>query len=193
LADARLRFSVNLWGGPAMPLKKFMRWRQRTLIGASLTLVTPTGQYDPARLVNPGSNRWAFKPELGLSRRWNRWTLDAYGGIWLFTGNNMFFPGNSDRTQKPVGVFEGHFSYNVTPRLWASIDGNYWAGGRSTVNGTESRDTQRNSRAGVTVAIPINQHQSVKFAYSVGAYITIGGDYKNVSVGWQYSWFSKIE
>jgi hypothetical protein len=47
---------------------------------------------------------------------------------------------------------------------------------------------QRNSRAGVTASIPITKHQSVKVSYNNGAYISYGGNYQNISVGWQYSW-----
>jgi hypothetical protein len=80
LLDLTLRFSVNLMGGPAMATPQFMKWKQKTLLGASLTVVAPTGQYDPTQLINWGINRWALKPELGYSRRWGNWVLDGYGG-----------------------------------------------------------------------------------------------------------------
>jgi hypothetical protein len=79
LFDSVFRFSVNLKGAPAMSLGDFSKWQQKTLIGASLKVVAPTGQYDPTKLINLGSNRWTFKPELGLSRAWGRAELDAYG------------------------------------------------------------------------------------------------------------------
>jgi len=79
LLDSVFRFSVNLKGGPAMSPEEFRSWRQKTLLGTSLTVVAPTGQYDPTRLINQGSNRWAFKPELGFSQRHGHWILDAYG------------------------------------------------------------------------------------------------------------------
>jgi hypothetical protein len=41
-----------------------------------------------------------------------------------------------------------------------------------------------------TVSIPVNRRQSFKFSYSQGAYISIEGDYKNVSAAWLYSWVS---
>src|SRR5262245_49108866 len=69
LADARIRIAVNLRGGRAVGLRDFLKYRERTVIGASLTTVIPIGQHDPARLINPGTNRWAFKPEIGISRR----------------------------------------------------------------------------------------------------------------------------
>lgn len=87
LLDSVFLFSVNLKGGPAMSVDEFRKWRQKTILGVSLKVVAPTGQYDPTSLINNGSNRWAFKPDLGCSRRRGHWVLDAYGGVWLFTTN----------------------------------------------------------------------------------------------------------
>jgi outer membrane putative beta-barrel porin/alpha-amylase len=191
LADARLRFSINLIGGRAMAPDEFMKWRQKFLLGVSLSVSAPTGQYDPARLINPGVNRWGFKPELGLSRRWGKWTLDAYGGIWLFAANDQFFPGLSRRTQDPIYILESHLSYSLKPRLWFSLDGNFWTGGRSNVNGVYNYDLQKNSRIGGTASLPMTKHQSLKLSFNTGAYVSVGGNYKTISVGWQYSWVGK--
>jgi hypothetical protein len=68
LLDIGLRFSVNLKGGPAMRAAEFGKWKQKLLLGASLFVVPPTGQYDPKHLVNWGINRWAVKPEFGYSQ-----------------------------------------------------------------------------------------------------------------------------
>jgi hypothetical protein len=189
---------VNLVGGPAMNMDEFRKWRQKTIVGISLRLVPKTGQYDPTKLINFGANRWAFKPELGLSRRWGHWILDAYGGAWLYTTNpeffshNQFSPGTNTQTQSPIGSFEGHLSYDFKPRLWVSLDANYWFGGTTSLNGVENFTTlQKNSRVGATAAIPLSRHQSIKLSYSNGAYIRYGGNYQNVSVAWQYSWLRR--
>jgi len=111
LLPASVRFSVNLVGGPAMNVAEYTKWRQRTIVGISLRLVPKTGQYDPTKLINFGTNRWAFKPELGFSERWGHWILDAYGGAWLYTTNpeffshNQFSPGTNTQTQSPIGSF----------------------------------------------------------------------------------------
>jgi len=189
-ADGRVRFSVNLRGAPAMKPEEFLKWNQKFVLGASLTVSVPLGQYDSARLINPGLNRWGFKPELGMERRWGRWALDLYGGVWFITANHSYFPGARTRTQDPVGAAETHVSYSFKPRLWVSFDGNFWTGGRSTVDGVANYDYQRNSRIGVTVSTPVTRTQSFKFSYSKGAYISIGGDYRNFSAAWQYSWLS---
>jgi hypothetical protein len=191
LSDARVRVSVNLRGGPAINLDEFVKWREKFVVGASLTVSVPMGQYDPAVLLNPGLNRWAVKPELGISRRWGPWALDFYGGLWLFTSNNLFYPGTRTRSQAPVGTGEMHLNYILKPRFWISADGNFWTGGRSMIDGVTGRDYQRNSRAGATVSVPLNRNQSVKFSYSRGAYISIGGNYDNFSAAWQYSWVSR--
>jgi hypothetical protein len=193
LADSRVRFAVNLMGGPAMRPEDFLHWREKALIGMSFTTVVPTGQYDPARLVNGGANRWAFKPEVGISNRWGRWVVDGYAGAWFFTPNRQWFPGSSVRKQQPVGTAETHLTYYLKPRLWASLDGNFWIGGRSGINGQLNADEQRNSRAGVTAAIPINRNQTFKLSYARGAYVRIGGNYSTISVAWQFSWLEKRE
>jgi len=198
LFDSSYRFSINLLGGPAMDLEDFRKWRQRTLIGFSFRMVAPTGQYDPTRLINYGANRWGFKPEVGVSRRWGHWILDTYGGVWLYTANHDFFsknqfsPGINVQTQNPIFAFEGHLSYDVKPRLWASLDGNFWYGGRTSLNGVQNPSTlQKNSRIGGTVSLPVSRHQSLKVSYNRGAYIGFGGRYDNVSIGWQCSWVGR--
>jgi hypothetical protein len=195
LLDSVYRFSLNLKGGPAMPIGEFLKWRQRVLIGASLKIVAPTGQYDPARLINFGNNRWAFKPEIGYSQRWGHWVLDSYGALWFFTtdpeffSHNQYFAGTQAQSENPVAAYEGHLSYDVKPRLWVSLDWNFWYGGQTSLNGVENPVTlQKNSRIGATASLPLTKHQSMKISYNNGAYINYGGNYQNVSVAWQYSW-----
>jgi hypothetical protein len=198
MLDSGIRFSVNVKGGPAMDAREFSKWKQKTLIGVSLKVTLPTGQYNSSKLINYGANRWAFKPEVGLSRRWGHWVLDTYAGIWFFTTNQKFFsenqfsPGVNTQSESPVGAFEGHLSYDVKPRLWMSFDANFWTGGTTSLNGKENSLTeQKNSRLGGTVSVPIGKHQALKFSFSDGAYISFGGNYKNVSMGWQYSWLGR--
>lgn len=186
------RVSVNLKGGPSMNADAYRTWRQKTIIGVSFKLVPQAGQYDPTKLINLGSNRWSFNTEIGYSRRLGNWILDAYGGAWFFTTNTKFFPGMNIQSQSPTGSFESHLSYDFKRRLWVSIDGNFWFGGRTTLNGTlNSMTYEENSRIGATASIPISRHQSIKLSYNRGAYIRYGGNYQDVSLAWQFSWLGK--
>jgi outer membrane putative beta-barrel porin/alpha-amylase len=192
LFDLGVRFSVNLKGGPAMAAPEFAKWKQKSLLGVSLTVIAPTGQYDSMHLINWSINRWAFKPELGYSRRWGNWLLDGYGGAWFYTTNNDFYsvPNPEPQTESPIGSFEGHLSYDFNKRrCWASLDGNFWFGGTTSLNNIPNAATrQTSSRIGATVALPLWKHQTIKISYSDGTYIRFGGNYQSVSVAWQYSW-----
>lgn len=198
LLDSVFRFSVNLKGGPAMPVQKFRKWKQKVLLGASLKVLAPTGQYDGTKLINWGTNRWSIKPEFGYSERWGNWVLDGYMGVWFFTTNpeffshNSFVPGTLSQSQSPIGATEAHLSHNVKPRLWFSFDGNFWFGGATSLNGVQNPTTRfKNSRIGGTVSLPITKHQSLKASYSYGDYIRYGGNYQNFSTAWQYSWLGR--
>lgn len=190
--DSTVRFAVNLRGGPAMHVKEFLKWKQKWLIGASVKVVIPTGQYDPLKVVNWGINRWAVKPEIAFSKRRGNWIIDAYGGVWFYTDNPEAYAGATPQvqSQNAIGAFEGHLSYDFPKRgSWASLDGNFWFGGITTLAGVENSATrQTSSRIGGTVSYPLTRHQSVKVAYSAGTYVRFGGDYRNLQVAWQYSW-----
>jgi hypothetical protein len=187
LSDIGFRFAVNLYGAPAMNLKEFAAYRQKTNIGVSLVVKAPLGEYDPTKLINIGTNRWSFKPEVGLSKAIGKWTLEIYAGVWLFTVNTNFL-GQYTREQDPIGSGQVHLLYTFKPRLWVAFDANFYTGGRTTVDGTVNLDLQRNSRVGGTLSIPVGRRHSLKLAYSRGAYTTIGADFQALAVGWQYLW-----
>jgi hypothetical protein len=195
LLDASFRFSVNLKGGPAMPVRDYVKWKQKVLLGASVSVIAPTGQYDPTKLVNWGINRWAVKPEFGYSQRWGKWVVDGYAGAWFYTTNNASYdvPQPKPQSEEPIGALEGHLSYDFSKqRFWASLDGNFWFGGVTNLGGIRNlASKQTSSRVGATASIPISKHQSIKVSYSNGAYVRFGGDYQSVAVAWQYSWFGK--
>jgi hypothetical protein len=188
MSDISVRFAINLYGARAMQLKEFASYRQRTNIGASIAVSAPTGQYDPAKLINIGANRWALKPEVGVSHafRNTRWILDAYAGAWLYTPNNNL--NGLRRTQSPIASAQFHLSYDFGRRLWAAFDANLFRGGRTALNGVKRNDLQTNSRVGGTISVPLTRRQSVKFAYARGAYTTIGGDFQTFSFSYQYLW-----
>lgn len=185
-ADFRARLVVNLVGGPAMTPQEFAKVGQRRNIGFSLTLVAPTGQYDPTRLVNFGTNRWSFKPEIGYSSVKGRWILDAAIGVWYFTDNDDFL--GVRREQEPIGSFQAHLSYDITQRIWLSLDANYFTGGRTTLGGELKDDLQRNSRIGLTLSLPLKPRHSLRLAAATGAFTSFGADFDQVLMAYLYRW-----
>ena len=76
LADPRFRFSMLLYGGPALSLDEFRDFQPDVIIGTSLEVTPPLGQYDSDKLLNIGTNRWSFKPEVGISKTLGPLTLE---------------------------------------------------------------------------------------------------------------------
>lgn len=191
-ADTRLRLTVLIHGAPALGLQEFMKAPKRTIVGLSMNVVAPTGQFFSDKLINLGTNRWSFRPELALSQPMGkRWLVDVYAGVWFFTNNYSFYPGNSLRTQQPMGAFQAHISYNITPRFWVALNTTYYVGGTSSVNELFNDDRQANARIGLTTVMPVGKRNSLKLSASTGAVVRIGQDFTTVSIGWQRSWFGK--
>ena len=186
-ANSAFRLSVNLYGAPALTLKEFAGWEQDLIIGASLRVVVPWGQYDDTRIVNIGANRWAFKPEIGISKAIGPWTLEGTAAVIVYTDNKNFFGGNV-RSQDPLYQLQGHVIYGFRSGIWASIDATYFAGGRSTLNGVLNSDLQRNWRVGATLALPVDRENSIKFYASSGVSARTDNNYDLIGVAWQYRW-----
>ncbi len=186
-SNSTFRLSVNLYGAPALSLKEFADWEQDLIIGASFRLVTPWGQYDDSKLINNATNRWAFKPEVGISKAIGPWTLEATAAVTYYTSNEDFFGGNR-LSQDPLYSLQGHVIYGFRSGIWGSLDGTYFAGGRTTINGELNSDLQQNWRIGATLALPVDRLNSIKFYASKGVSARTGNNYDLIGVAWQYRW-----
>jgi hypothetical protein len=186
-ADPRFRLSVNLYGAPALTLEEFAAYEQDVIVGVSVQVAAPLGQYDDKRAVNIGSNRWMFKPEIGISKAFGPLTLEVTPSIAVFTANDDFFDGKR-REQDPVYAVQGHVIYRFGAPLWGSIDATYYGGGRTTVDGVENDDRQSNARVGATLALSVSRHHSIKLYASKGAVTRIGGDFDLLGFALQYRW-----
>ncbi len=185
--DPRIRVAVNLYGAPAMTPPQFVKYQQRTLVGVSITVAPPLGQYDSTKLINLGTNRWSYKPEIGFSRTNGKWVLEAMAGAWIFTDNDDFIGGRT-REQDPIGAVQVHVTYRFQRGMWLAADANYFTGGKTTIGGQQNLDLQRNSRIGATFSRALDRHQAIRMSVSRGAYTTIGADFTSIAVGYNYAW-----
>jgi hypothetical protein len=189
--DPRLRLAMNIMGGEALTLAQFAKREPRSSLGVSVVIVPPLGQYDSTKLVNLGSNRWSFRPELGFSHPVGRWYLEMYAGLWLFTDNDAYF-GGTRRKQDPIRTLQAHLSYTVRPQLWFAADATHYRGGKSSIDGNSRMDALANTRVGLTLSLPISARQSLKLSWSDGVATRIGGDFTNFAIGWQYTWMDQL-
>jgi len=185
--DPRFRFSVNFYGSPALSLKEFADYEQDLILGASLQVSAPVGQYDEERLVNLGNNRWFAKPDLGISKAWGPLAIEISSGVFFFSQNDDYFGGKT-LEQNPVWSSQVHTTYNFGRGVWAAVSVTEEYGGRTTINNVESDDLGNNSRLGVTLALPVNRNISVKLFASTSLKTTSGSDYDLGGIFLQYRW-----
>jgi Putative MetA-pathway of phenol degradation len=186
LADPLLRISVNFFGAPALSMEDFPTYRQDIIVGAGLQVTAPLGQYDSTKLLNVGTNRWSFKPELGVSKAWGPVILELIPAITFFTKNDDFLDGKTLQ-QDPIYSVQGHLIYEFFPALWAALDATYYAGGRTSIDG-EKGEQPENVRLGLTAALSVSRHQSIKLYGSTGIYNRTDNDFWAVGIAWQYRW-----
>lgn len=183
--DALFRVSVNLYGAPALDLKEFASYKQDLIVGAALQVSVPLGQYDDTRLVNIGTNRWFFKPSLGVSKTEGPWTLEATAAATFYTENTDFLGGQT-REQDPIYSAQAHVIRGFANGIWASVSTTYFTGGSTTIDGVDKHGLQRNWRVGATLALPINRQNSVKIYGSSGVSDRTGNNYDLLGIAWQY-------
>jgi hypothetical protein len=183
--DTTVRLAVNLLGAPAMDGAAFtaMRRNPRTLVGVSLTASAPTGEYDPERVINLGTNRWSLKPSLGIIKPLGGgFLLETELSMWWFQDNDNFV--GEVREQDPVFAAQVHLVKRFRPGFWGALDANFYAGGRTRVGGSENADLQRNSRFGATLVYPLAPGHALRASASVGTVTETGGDFDLFSLAW---------
>ena len=185
--DPKLRLAMNFYGAPALTLDEFASYRHDLIIGGSLQVSLPVGQYDRDKLVNIGTNRWYVKPELGISKGWGRWTLEGTASATIFGDNDDFF-GGKHREQAPIYGFQGHLVYGFPSGIWGALTAAHFSGGRTTLDGVRGNDLQQNSRLAATLAFPVNRQNSIKIYASSGVYTRTGTDFDTIGLAWQYRW-----
>ena len=146
--DMRTKFSINLTGNPAMGARAFVVSPRKVIVGTSVTVVAPTGQYKGTQLINLGTHRWAFKPELGRQRTEGTLGLRRLcGGMAVYRQRRLLSRGataDAGPGRRPSGPHELH----VPPRLWVAVDATWYHGGSARVGGwrPDSGDEQLSSR-----------------------------------------------
>jgi len=186
LGDPRARFSFLFYGAPALTLEDFGEYQPDLILGASLAVTVPLGQYDSDKLVNIGTNRWSFKPEIGISKTWGPVTVELAPSVTFYTDNENFFGGRKLQ-RDPLYAVQSHVIYHTRFGLWAALDATYYGGGRTTIDGVPGESLQ-DVRLGGTLAIPIDRYNSIKLSASTGAYARLGGNFTTAVIAWQFRW-----
>jgi len=192
LMDPRLRFSINLYGAPALSGKEYMQFKRdnpvNTTIGAALAVSFPVGDYDNTKLINLSSNRMVYRPQLGILHQRRNWQFEATGSVFLYGTNDDFWNGNVHK-QDPLWFLQGHVIYAFKPGWWGSVSGGFAHGGRSWVNGDPKTDDSRARYIALSFGMPINKQQSLKFAFLTSdTHVSTGMKTNALLMGWSIAW-----
>jgi len=190
IADLRLGFSFNFIGSPAVDKSQFSSYEQKTIAGFSFQMVVPTGQYFEDKLINLGSNRWAFRPQIDFSHKLGSWYLEYAINAWLYTTNNSFWDGNTLK-QNPIGTLKLHLIKSFNKGIWVALGAGYAFGGRSYVNDVKRDATISTMRWGAIVVVPVHPQHSVKLTAILARRFEEGADFNSFSMAYQFMWNRK--
>jgi hypothetical protein len=188
--DPILKLYVNFIGSPALTMGEFRSYRQSTVVGASLGVTAPLGQYFPERLINLGTNRWSFAPRLGASKFLGRWLIEGYASAAFYTTNDDFYGGQTLQ-QDPFYDVQAHAVYGIRGAdLWAAGSVGYGWGGRSTIDGVPKSRIE-NVRISGVLRLPLARGHGLKLVYVNGLKTALGSDFDTFQLAYQYTWGGK--
>lgn len=165
IGDTQVVFAHNIFGGPALTAAEFANWTPETFLTGAFWLTMPTGDYDKDRIINIGSNRWVFKPEIGFGTPIGPTWLEINTYVSLF-GDNKDYHGDSKLEQKPLYAIEGHYSYTINRALWVSLDATYNRGGESKIDGDWQDNKQENGLLGASLGFMLSPQFGGLIAYN---------------------------
>ncbi len=187
MGDTKARVSFNIFGAPALSLQEFASYKPDTVLGISLQVTVPTGQYDSSKLVNISTHRWAVKPGIGISKTIKDFTFEFSADAEFYSSNDEFF-GGIKRKQDSIYSTQVHVLYKFRRAMWFGIGANYYWGGEFFNDGIGADNALKNTRIGATFALPINKHHSLKFYGNKGVNTRYGTDFDAIGIAWQYNW-----
>ena len=187
MGDTKVRFTYNLLGAPALSFQEFASYQQKTIVGVSIQATIPTGQYDSSKLINIGTNRWAIKPAIGISKRVGNYTFEFTADAEFYSTNDDFY-GGIKRKQETIYSTQAHILYSFSRGMWLAVGTTYYWGGEYINDGVETNNELANSRLGITFAYPINKQNSIKVYGNSGINTRYGTDFDALGIAWQYSW-----
>ncbi len=191
-SDTFLRFAVNIVGAPPLSGAEYAEYRAatecETIVGLALEVQLPTGQYFNDKLLNLGTNRFTFRPQLGAVHRRGKWSTELHASSWIFTDNDEFFNGN-DLEQDPLYTIQGFVDYTFKPGLWAGGGIAYGLGGESTINGIAKNDPRDAILWGLTLGYPISKQIGGQVTYlSQRTQTPVGVDSDSVVAAFSVRW-----
>jgi hypothetical protein len=197
--DPMIEFNINVLGPPAQKnIPDVLRYEPGFSIDLLADLALPIGQYDSDQPLNIGQNRWYGR--LGMPIIWQlgpwvpgrRTTLEFLPAVWLF-GDNDNYVGQTLKTD-PLFQLDAHLTRDLTEHFWGAIDGAWYYGGKSSINGVAGKELN-NLGFGLTLGYTINDNLNLTIGYKSTVNDSAPGDLRMDSfmVTLVFGWHPLIE
>ncbi|MGE4537481.1 MAG: transporter [Desulfovibrio sp.] len=134
-------------------------------------ITIPSGPYRRESIVNLGSNRWSFKQELAVGKRFaDKAWLELIANVEFFT-NNIDAPDAENKpvtsSKDPLYGVEFHASYDLTKDFFVSGDYYFAYGAETTLDGARQNDRTCNHTVGLSFFYMLNQHLQLMADYKL--------------------------
>jgi hypothetical protein len=189
--DSSYQLAILLKGGPALTVEQFDNYKRATSLGLSLTIPAPTGSDQSNKILNLGSNRWSFKPEIALNHPFGvarKWEFDVYGNVSFYT-DNLSYHGKEVLRQQPLPGIEGHISYSFNDRVWISLDTRYSFRATTFLDGVSQNNAQQNFSLGSELNIALSPQNSLTLEFAKVLVHQNGPAATAFSMKYDYTWF----
>lgn len=171
ISDLQIGGIIGLLGSPDLPAQEYVAFKPGLALGVLGKVYIPTGEYDSAKSLNLGANRWAFQVGLPTTYYLGESLLDPalttfslFPSVTVFTDNDD--PFNANRVeQDPLFKLEGHITRSLNKMLWMSLDALYTGGGETTTDGVKGDNSQSSLALGGTVYVKFSRSASLKASY----------------------------
>jgi hypothetical protein len=193
--DSSYQIGMLVIGGRALSTSQFESYKPTSSLGVSFAITAPTGLYNADKILNLGSDRWSFKPEVAVSLPFGpeqKWEFNGYGNVSFYTDNTSY-RGREILHQQPLPGLEGHISYSLNDKAWVSLDTRYSFRGITSVDGVSQNNAQKNFVVGSELNISLNSQNSLTFVFAKAIFHQNGPTATGFSIKYDHMWsWSKL-
>jgi hypothetical protein len=174
--DPMIELDVNVLGPRAQKtIPDALRYEPGFSVDVLADLAVPIGEYDDGQPLNLGQNRWYGRVAVPIIWQLGAWvpgrrtTVELLPAVWLF-GTNDDYVGHELKTD-PMFQVDAHLTRDFTEHFWAALDGAWYYGGTSSIDGVEGEELD-NLGVGLTLGYGIGDNLNL----TVGYKSTVGDD-----------------
>jgi len=192
-ADPNVSFLVNLYGTSKLKSNvDLLNYEPTWTLDAHVLVAVPIGEYDSAKLVNLGLNRWwgriAFpmKYHFGVFSRGYMSSFELIPSVWLFAENDEFV--GQTLENDPLWQVEAHLTHDFTSTFFGSLDVLYRSGFQSEINGMKVGDDVDVGNVGFTFSYQVTDNVALRTSYLSNVFGDDNLDNSILKLMFAYGW-----